>query len=36
LIVDPGNTLARKVEAHRVDDKDMLPAPAIGDYGTPD
>jgi hypothetical protein len=36
LIVDPGNTLARKVEAHRVEDKDMLPAPALGDYGTPD
>ena len=36
LIVDLGNTLARKVEAHRVDDKDMLPAPALGDYGTPD
>jgi hypothetical protein len=36
LIVDPGNTLARKVEAHRVEDKDLSPAPALGDYGTPD
>jgi hypothetical protein len=32
---DPGNALARNVQAHRVDDKDLPAAPPLADYGTP-
>jgi len=36
LRVDPDNLLVRNVQAHRVDDKTLPPAPAISDYGSPD
>src|SRR6478735_3514979 len=32
---DTGNVLARNVEAHRADDRDLPAAPPLADYGTP-
>ena len=32
---DPGGALARNVDAHRADDKDLPAAPPLADYGEP-
>ena len=32
---EPGHALARNVDAHRVDDKDLPAAPPLADYGEP-